>query len=144
MVTTVAPTIPVLAASKAPTIIIDIDNPPIIPLKAFAIFSSIFAAIPDLSRIVPIKINNGTARSVTLFIIPKILMGMLLKIVGSNIPKGTQINANKIDTPARVKATGYPSNNAVQINIRSRRGIISICHSIVDTNKSIAGSLEKE
>ena len=68
----------------------------------------------------------------------------LLKIVGSKIPIGTQINANKIDTPARVKATGYPINNAEQINIRSRRGIISICHSVVDTNKSIAGLLEKE
>mgnify|MGYP005717069573 FL=1 len=62
---------------------------------------------------------------------------MLLKIVGSKIPRGTQINANKIDTPARVKATGYPNNNVVQINVSSRRGIISICHSIVDRNKSI-------
>tara|TARA_B100001063_G_scaffold240354_1_gene265215 strand:- start:1497 stop:1658 length:162 start_codon:yes stop_codon:yes gene_type:complete len=52
------------------------------------------------------KINKGTARRVTLFIIPKILKGMLLKIVGSNIPSGTHIKAKSIDTPARVKATG--------------------------------------
>jgi hypothetical protein len=52
------------------------------------------------------KINKGTARRVTLFIIPKILIGMLLKIVGSNIPNGTHIKAKIIDTPARVKATG--------------------------------------
>ena len=106
IVTTVAPTIPVLAAKRAPTIIIDIDKPPFVLLKAAAMFSNIFAAIPDFSKIVPIKINSGTASKVTLFIMPKILMGMLLKIVGSNIPKGTQINANIIDTPPRVKATG--------------------------------------
>tara|TARA_B100000900_G_scaffold286328_1_gene245454 strand:+ start:1295 stop:1456 length:162 start_codon:yes stop_codon:yes gene_type:complete len=52
------------------------------------------------------KINSGTASNVTLFMIPKILMGMLLKMVGSNIPNGIQINAKSIDTPARVNATG--------------------------------------
>ena len=106
MVTTVAPTIPVLAASNAPTIIIEIDKPPLILLNAVAMFSSIFAATPDLSRMVPIKINSGTARRVILFMIPKILIGILLKIVGSKISKGTQIKANKIETPANVSATG--------------------------------------
>lgn len=106
IVTTVAPTIPVLAAKRAPTIIIDIDKPPFVFLKAAAMFSNIFAAIPDFSKIVPMKINSGTASKVTLFIMPKILMGMLLKIVGSNIPNGIQINAKSIDTPARVNETG--------------------------------------
>ena len=69
-------------------------------------FSSIFAAIPDFSRIVPMKINSGTASKVTLFIIPKTLNGILLKIVGSNTPKGMHIKAKSIDTPASVKATG--------------------------------------
>ena len=95
-----------LAASKAPTIIIEIDKPPLTFLKAAAIFSNIFAAIPDLSRIVPIKINNGTASKVTLFMMPKILIGILLKIVESNIPNGMHIKANIIETPPRVKATG--------------------------------------
>ena len=96
------------------------------PLKAFAIFSSIFAARPDFSRIVPIKINRGTASNVTLFIIPKILIGMLLKIVGSKIPKGTQNNANKIETPAKVRATGKPTSKATQIIINNKKGTISI------------------
>jgi|TARA_B100000989_G_C19509186_1_gene458068 hypothetical protein len=52
------------------------------------------------------KINSGTASNVTLFMIPKILMGMLLKMVGSNTPNGMQINAKSMDTPARVNATG--------------------------------------
>jgi len=55
---------------------------------------------------VPIKINSGTANKVILFIIPNILIGMLLKIVGSKIPKGIQNKANNIETPARVNATG--------------------------------------
>tara|TARA_X000000368_G_scaffold224234_1_gene177008 strand:- start:509 stop:670 length:162 start_codon:yes stop_codon:yes gene_type:complete len=52
------------------------------------------------------KINRGTASKVTLFIIPKILIGILLRIAGSNIPKGIHIKAKIIDTPARVNATG--------------------------------------
>tara|TARA_Y100000766_G_scaffold263105_1_gene254862 strand:+ start:996 stop:1157 length:162 start_codon:yes stop_codon:yes gene_type:complete len=52
------------------------------------------------------KMKSGTASKVILFIIPKILIGMLLKIVGSNIPKGIHIKAKRIDTPARVNATG--------------------------------------
>tara|TARA_Y100000817_G_scaffold287309_1_gene255777 strand:+ start:430 stop:591 length:162 start_codon:yes stop_codon:yes gene_type:complete len=52
------------------------------------------------------KINSGTASKVTLFIIPKILNGILLKIVGSNIPKGIHTKAKSIDIPARVNATG--------------------------------------
>ena len=70
--------------------------------------------------------NNGTASKVTLFIIPKILIGILPKMVGSNIPKGMQINANKIDIPPKVKATGYPAKRAAHIMISSNRGISSI------------------
>ena len=106
MVTTVAPTIPVLAARRAPTRIMEILRPPRIFLKANAIFSSIFAAIPDLSKIVPININKGTASKVTLFIMPKILRGILLKIAGSKIPKGIHIKEKIIDIPAKVNATG--------------------------------------
>tara|TARA_B100002051_G_scaffold146607_1_gene138793 strand:+ start:3498 stop:3659 length:162 start_codon:yes stop_codon:yes gene_type:complete len=52
------------------------------------------------------KIKSGTASKVTLFIIPKTLNGILLKIVGSNTPKGMHIKAKSIDIPASVKATG--------------------------------------
>jgi len=41
-----------------------------------------------------------------LFMMPKILIGILLKIVESNIPNGMHIKANIIETPPRVKATG--------------------------------------
>tara|TARA_Y100000739_G_C20444337_1_gene389330 strand:- start:248 stop:481 length:234 start_codon:yes stop_codon:yes gene_type:complete len=75
---------------------------------------------------VPIKINSGTANKVILFIIPNILIGMLLKIVGSKIPKGIHNKANNIETPARVNATGYPIKSAAHIKISRRRGISSI------------------
>ena len=106
IVTTVAPTIPVLAAKRAPTRIIEILNPPLMFLKAKAIFSSILDAMPDLSKTVPIKINKGTARSVTLFMMPNILKGILLKIAGSKMPNGMHIKANKMDIPDKVNATG--------------------------------------
>ena len=64
IVTTVAPTIPVLAASNAPTTTIDIANPFLSRAKAFAKSESIWAAIPDFSKTTPIKINKGTAKSV--------------------------------------------------------------------------------
>ena len=85
---------------------IEILRPPRKFLNANAIFSSILPAIPDFSNIVPININKGTASKVTLFIMPKILKGILLKISGSNIPAGIQSKEKRIDTPARVKATG--------------------------------------
>jgi hypothetical protein len=46
-----------------------------------------------------------------------------------------QINANIIDTPARVSATGKPNSNAAQIINRSRRGTISIFYESVDIRK---------
>jgi hypothetical protein len=126
IVTTVAPTIPVLAANRAPTTIIDMLRPPLIFLNAKAMFSNIFAAMPDLSRTVPININKGTARRVTLFIIPNILRGILFKMDSSNIPNGMQIRAKRMEIPESVNATGYPNKRARQIKTKSNKGIISI------------------
>ena len=64
MVTTVAPTIPVLAAKSAPTIMIEMLNPELVFLKTSAMSLSILAAIPDLSRTTPMKTNKGTANKV--------------------------------------------------------------------------------
>ena len=56
-------------------------------------------------------------------------------MVGSKIPRGIQINANIIDTPAKVNATGKPTSKAAQIRISSRKGITSIFYKLVDTQK---------
>ena len=81
---------------------------------------------------VPIKIKRGTARRVTLFIIPNILNGILFKIDSSNIPKGMHINANNIETPDSVNATGYPSSNAEQMRTSNSKGTISILFLLID------------
>ena len=72
-VTTVAPTTPVLAASIAPTSITAVASPPGLRPKIFARDSSNSSATLDLSKIIPININNGTASRVKFVIIPKIL-----------------------------------------------------------------------
>ena len=64
IVTTVAPTMPVLAARSAPTTIIEILRPYGVPLKIAAMSCSIFAAIPERSKITPIRTNKGTASKV--------------------------------------------------------------------------------
>ena len=47
------------------------------------------------------------------------------------MPNNEHIRANIIDTPANVKATGYPANNELQTKIINKRGIISIALLIV-------------
>ena len=73
--------------------------------------------------------NKGTANKVTLFIIPKILIGMLLNIEASNTPKGMQAKANNMETPDKVNATGYPSSKVAHIRIIKIKGIISTASS---------------
>ena len=68
--TTAAPIIPVEAASKTPINTIEIASPPLVlpnSLDRSVIKSS---AIPDLSIIIPIKINIGSATNTQLAITP--------------------------------------------------------------------------
>ena len=62
MVTTVAPTIPVEAARKAPTTTTDTARPPGKGPNTLAIVVSKSFAILDLSKVIPIKTNIKTAR----------------------------------------------------------------------------------
>ena len=126
MVTTVAPTMPVLAAKRAPTIIIEMLRPEFVFLNTMAMSLSILAAIPDLSKTTPMKTNSGTASRVWLFMIPKIRMGIVLNRLGSKKSNAMPRSANKIEVPARVKATGYPSSKVMQIKTIRIIGIISI------------------
>ena len=67
---------------------------------------SSWVAIPDLSNILPIKINKGTAISVSLVNIEKILFGITPNNTIGKISKKFPIIANKIAVPASVSATG--------------------------------------
>ena len=106
IVTTVAPTIPVLAANKAPTIMTEIPKPPLTLLNKDDIASKSLSAILDFSNIIPMNINIGIATKVSFVIIPKILLGKANKSVKSKLFVKLQIIAKIIDTPDRVKATG--------------------------------------
>ncbi len=109
IVTTVAPTIPVLAANNAPTIITEIPKPPFTFLNKADIESKRFSAIFDFSNIIPMNINIGIATKVSFVIIPNILLGKANKIDKSKLFVRLHAKANRIDTPDKVKATGYPS-----------------------------------
>ena len=62
---TVAPTIPVVAASNAPTKITEIPRPPGIGPKSWPIVTKRSSAIFDFCSIIPININSGIAIKVS-------------------------------------------------------------------------------
>ncbi len=70
MVTTVAPTTPVEAASSAPTITTEMPSPPRMLPKSRPIVMRSFSAIPDRSSITPMKMNKGTATSTSFVMKP--------------------------------------------------------------------------
>jgi len=70
IVTTVAPTMPVEAASNAPTRITEMPKPPRIRPKSRPIVVNSCSAIPDRSSITPMKMNKGTATSTSLVMKP--------------------------------------------------------------------------
>ena len=98
-----------LAANNAPTIITEIPKPPFIFLNKAAIESKRFSAIFDFSNIIPMNINIGIATKVSFVIIPNILLGRANKIDRSKLLVRLHTKANRMETPDKVKATGYPS-----------------------------------
>ena len=105
MVTTDAPTTPVVAASNAPTNTTDIAKPPRIRPNKRPIVSNNCSAIPDFSSMTPIKTNNGTANKVKLVMMPQIRSGKRLKKSKprKKLPKPSA-------TAPSVNATGKPSS----------------------------------
>ncbi len=69
MVTTVAPTMPVLAASSMPTRVTEMPSPPRRRPNSIAMVSSRFSATRERSSITPMNTNSGTAISVVLIMI---------------------------------------------------------------------------
>ena len=130
MVTTVAPTIPVLAAMSMPTIITAKPSPPGNLLKSLDMLSSNVLAISVRSRVMPIKTNKGTATNVWLVTIPKTLLGINPRIVATKIPKIIPMNAKRRPTPAKVAATGYPATKTKKVtaNINKERYSIISSH----------------
>ena len=65
MAITVAPTMPVVAARRAPTITTEIPRPPGIGPKSCAMVTSRSSAIFERSSMIPMKMNSGMAISVS-------------------------------------------------------------------------------
>ena len=70
MVTTVAPTIPVDAASSAPTTLTAMPRPPRMRPISSAMVSSSASASLERSSITPMNTNSGTAISRSLVMMP--------------------------------------------------------------------------
>ena len=106
IVTTVAPTIPVLAASSMPTIITDMPNPPRNGPNSNAMVSSSCSATLERSSMTPMNTNRGTAISVSLIMMPYRRLGMASRKAGSKVPVMVPTRANPKAVPASEKATG--------------------------------------
>ena len=65
MAMTVAPTMPVVAASRAPTNTTEMPSPPGIGPKSWAIATSRSSAIRDRCSMMPMNTNSGIAISVS-------------------------------------------------------------------------------
>ena len=122
MVTTVAPTMPVLAASNIPTRITAMPKPPGSRPNTNSMFFSKSSAMRDFSSIEPINTNRGTANKFWFTRIPKIRFGIKEIKAESNTPANSPKAANSRDTPARVNATGYPAIKKKQTTKNSISG----------------------
>ncbi len=106
MVTAVAPTMPVEAASSAPTITTEYPKPPRRRPNRRPMRSSRFSAMRDCSSITPMKMNIGSASNTSLVITPKMRCGNAPRIPNPMTPSMCPSRAKISDTPASVSATG--------------------------------------
>ena len=126
MVTTVAPTIPVLAASSIPTIVTEMPSPPRNwPNKRLRL-SRRLSAILARSSVMPMKTNSGTAINVWLFMIPNTRLGMVPRKAASKIPSNAPTQANISAIPPRENATGNPASSTITTTTNIKRAIHSI------------------
>ena len=105
IVTTVAPTMPVLAANNAPTAVTASPKPPGARPNRSDKPSSNVSAMRERSNVTPMQMKSGTATSVWLVMIPNSRPDRKPKSSKSKTPNKAPPNANKSATPARVGAT---------------------------------------
>ena len=111
MVTTVAPTIPVLAASNMPISVTEIPSPPRrLPRRAL-IVSSKSSAMRARSSVTPMKTNKGTATSISLVIIPNRRLGSPNSRASLKLPPSTPRPAKISAVPPSDSATGKPASS---------------------------------
>jgi len=103
---TEAATTPVVAARSAPTKITAKASPPRSGPKSWPTVSRRSSAMPLLSRIKPMKVKKGTARSVSFDITPQMRSGSAWKSEGSRRPSSMPTSPNTMPLAASAKATG--------------------------------------
>ncbi len=114
IVTTVAPTIPVLAANSAPTTITDMPRPPVRFPSPLAMAVSSSSAILARSKVTPMRMKSGTATSVSLVMVPNIRPESAATKLASKCPAITPTAAKSSAVPASVSATGKPKSSNTQ------------------------------
>ena len=117
---TAAATTPVVAANKAPTRITAIATPPRTGPNTWPTVSSRSSAMPERSRIIPMKVKNGIASKVSFCMMPKIRSGRAWNKAAGKMPASIPTKPSAKPVAARPKATGKPVNRTMNsvINIR--------------------------
>ena len=103
---TEAATTPVVAASMAPTRITAKARPPRIGPKSWPMVSSKSSAMPDRSRISPIRVKNGIASKVSFCMMPKMRSGRLCRKAGLMVPSSIPTKPKNRPQAASENATG--------------------------------------
>ena len=106
IVTVVAPTTPLAAASSTPTRITEKPRPPGSAPNRRAIVSSKSSAMRERSSITPMKMKSGMASSTSLVMTPKMRSGNAPSSARFITPAAEPETANSSDKPASVSATG--------------------------------------
>ena len=113
---TEAETTPVVAASSAPTATTAKASPPRNGPNSCPTVSRRSSAIPERSRIRPMNVKKGSARSVSLVTTPSTLCGSAWNSAGVSRPSSMPTNPNRMPLAARANATGYPrSRNTISV-----------------------------
>ena len=83
---TAAATTPVVAANKAPTRITAMATPPRTGPNTWPTVSSRSSAMPLRSRMMPMKVKNGMASSVSFCMMPKMRSGSAWNMAAGKMP----------------------------------------------------------
>jgi len=108
MVTTVAPTMPVEAASSAPTSDTETAKPPRTLPNRRPIASSSSGAMRDFSSIMPMKTKRGMAISTSLVMVPNTRWASAPNRKGSKVPARTPSAPKRMEQPVSTNTTGRP------------------------------------
>ena len=107
---TEAATTPVVAANKAPTNTTAIPTPPRRGPKTCPTVSSKSSAMRLRSRMMPIKVKKGMAKSVSFCMMPKTRKGKAWNRLEGNKPSSIPMKPKNKPVAAKENATGKPTN----------------------------------